>query len=120
MVNTSNAYKEALRDSRIFHHKVEITFGDGRTATAQDLMELYSFQILDSTSNTNSFDLGSAIAKQLNIRLDNTDGQYNDYDFSEAEIPAKVGLELADGTTEWIDKGIYISEPGEDTGHPSH
>lgn len=116
MVNTSNAYKEALRDSRIFHHKVEITFGDGRTVTAQDLMELYSFQILDSTSNTNSFDLGSAIAKQLNIRLDNTDGQYNDYDFSEAEISAKVGLELADGTTEWIDKGIYISEPGEDTG----
>lgn len=116
MVNTSNAYKEALQNSRIFHHKVEITFGDGRTATAQDLMELYSFKILDSTSNTNSFDLGSAIAKQLNIRLDNTDGQYNDYDFSEAESSAKVGLELADGTTEWIDKGIYISEPGEDTG----
>lgn len=60
--------------------------------------------------------LGSAIAKQLNIKLSNIDGKFTGVDFDGATIKAIIGLELPDGTTEWLDRGIYTAEPGEDTG----
>ena len=115
MINTSNVYKEAIKKNRILHHRVEIQFQDGSSKTVED-MELLLFQILDNTSGQNSFDLGSAIAKQLNIKLSNIDGKFTGVDFDGATIKAIIGLELPDGTTEWLDRGIYTAEPGEDTG----
>ena len=75
MINASNVYKEAIKKNRILHHRVEIQFQDGSSKTVED-MELLLFQILDNTSGQNSFDLGSAIAKQLNIKLSNIDGKF--------------------------------------------
>ena len=115
MINASNVYKEAIKKNRILHHRVEIQFQDGSSKTVED-MELLLFQILDNTSGQNSFDLGSAIAKQLNIKLSNIDGKFTGVDFDGATIKAIIGLELPDGTTEWLDRGIYTAEPGEDTG----
>ena len=114
MINTSNAYKEAIKKNRILHHKAEISFVDGTVLTAEDT-DMFVFQIEDNTSNTNTFDLGSAIAKQLTLKLDNLNGVYDTHDFNEAEIKVKAGLEI-NGVTEWLDKGKYISEPGEDSG----
>lgn len=114
MLNTSNAYKEAIKTNRILHHKAEIAFADGTTLTAEDA-DMFTFQITDNTSNTNSFDLGSAIAQQLTLKLDNLDGTYDSHDFNEAVISVKAGLEI-NGVPEWLDKGEFISEPGEDSG----
>lgn len=111
MINTSDAYKKAIKKNRILYHKVEIAFADGSTESADNL-ELFAFQISDGTSNTGSFDIGAAIAKQLTIKLNNVDGKFDKYDFSEAVITAKVGLELPDGKIEWLDKDTYIAEPG--------
>lgn len=111
MINTSDAYKKAIKKNRILYHNVEIAFADGSTESADNL-ELFAFQIADGTSNTGSFDIGAAIAKQLTIKLNNVDGKFDKCDFSEAVITAKVGLELPDGKIEWLDKGTYIAEPG--------
>ena len=111
MINTSDAYKKAIKKNRILYHNVEISFADGSTESADNL-ELFAFQIADGTSNTGSFDIGAAIAKQLTIKLNNVDGKFDKYDFREAVIAARVGLELPDGKLEWLDKGTYIAEPG--------
>lgn len=111
----TDAYKEAIKKNRILHHKINIAFPDGSTATAEDA-ELRSFQIKDNTSNQSSFDIGGAFAKQLTIKLDNMDGKFTDKNFDNAKITAKVGLEIS-GKTEWLDKGAFYSETGIDTGN---
>lgn len=114
MIPTTNAYKEAIKDNRILHNQVKILFSDGSTKTVEDA-GLFQFSITDEVSNSGSFDIGSAIAKQLVIRIDNTDGSLTKKSFSGAELRPRSGLEI-NGKTEWLDKGIFHAEPGRDTG----
>lgn len=111
MIKTTTAYKEAIKKNRIFHHKVNIKFADQTNMTVDDI-DLFTFQLSDATSNTNSFDIGSAIAQQLSLKLNNVDGKFDNHDFSDAVITAKIGLELSDNSIEWLDKGIFTAEPG--------
>lgn len=115
MIKTTDAYKAAIKKNRILHHKVDISFPDGTTATAEDI-DLRSFQIKDNTSNRNSFDIGGTFAKQLTIKLDNLEGKFTDKNFDNAKIVAKIGLEINE-TIEWLNKGVYYSETGIDTGN---
>lgn len=110
MINTSAEYKETILKNRVLHHEAKMEFTDGTVITAQD-EELYTFKISDNTSNTNSFDIGAAIAKQLELKIDNIEGTYSERNFSGAKITARVGLELSE-TTEWLKKGIFYAEPG--------
>lgn len=114
MIPTTNAYKEAIKDNRILHNQVKILFSDGSTKTVEDA-GLFQFSITDEVSNSGSFDIGSAIAKQLVIRIDNTDGALTKKSFSGAELRPRSGLEI-NGKTEWLDKGVFHAEPGRDTG----
>lgn len=116
MIKTTAAYKEALKENGIFHHKVVINFQDGSNDTVEDL-DIYTLQISEGTSNTSSFDLGAAIAQQLTLKLNNIDGRFDEHDFNGAVITVQVGLELLDGSTEWLDKGKYTAEPGEESGN---
>lgn len=116
MIKTTAAYKEALKENGIFHHKVVINFQDGSNDTVEDL-DIYTLQISEGTSNTSSFDLGAAIAQQLTLKLNNIDGRFDEHDFNGAVITVQVGLELLDGSTEWLDKGKYRAEPGEESGN---
>ena len=56
MIPTTNAYKEAIKDNRILHNQVKITFSDGNTKTVGDA-GLFQFSITDEVSNTGSFDM---------------------------------------------------------------
>ena len=116
MIKTTAAYKEALKEKGIFHHKAIIDFPDGSNDTVEDL-DIYTFQISDGTSNTSSFDLGAAIAQQLTLKINNIDGRFDEHDFNGAVITAQVGLELLNGSVEWLDKGKYTAEPGEESGN---
>ncbi|MBU5480882.1 hypothetical protein [Blautia sp. MSJ-19] len=116
MIKTTAAYKEALKEKGIFHHKVIINFPDGSNDTVEDL-DIYTFQISEGTSNTSSFDLGAAIAQQLTLKLNNIDGRFDEHDFNGAVITAQVGLELLNGSVEWLDKGKFTAEPGEESGN---
>lgn len=111
MIKTTTAYKEAIKKNRIFHHKVNIKFADQTNMTVDDI-DLFTFQLSDATSNTNSFDIGSAIAQQLSLKLNNVNGKFDNHDFSDAVITAKIGLELSDNSIEWLNKGIFTAEPG--------
>lgn len=116
MLKTTAAYREAIKKNRIFHHEIEISFQDGIKDTVEDA-DLFVFQIEEGTSNTNSFDIGAAVAQQLTVKISDPDGRFNDRDFNGAMITARVGLELPDGSIEWLNKGNYIAEPGEDSGN---
>lgn len=111
MIKTTAAYKEAIKKNRIFHHEVNINFADQTSILVGDV-DLFAFQLLDATSNTGSFDIGSAIAQQLLLKLNNVDGKFDNHDFSDAVITAKIGLELSDNSIEWLNKCIFKAEPG--------
>lgn len=111
MIKTTAAYKEAIKENRIFHHEVNINFADQTSIPVGDV-DLFAFQLLDATSNTGSFDIGSAIAQQLLLKLNNVDGKFDNHDFSDAVITAKIGLELSDNSIEWLNEGIFKAEPG--------
>lgn len=111
MIKTTAAYKEAIKKNRIFHHEVNINFADQTSIPVGDV-DLLAFQLLDATSNTGSFDIGSAIAQQLLLKLNNVGGKFDNHDFSDAVITAKIGLELSDNSIEWLNKGIFKAEPG--------
>lgn len=48
------------------------------------------------TSNSGSFDIGSAMISKLTLQINNFDGAYSKYDFNGAEVVAYVGLQLTD------------------------
>lgn len=114
MIDTSAEYKTAILNNRILHHEAIIEFTDETILTPKDI-DLYTFKIAENTSNQNSFDVGSVIAKQLNLKISNIDAEYNKHKFSGAKITARVGLEIS-GRTEWLKKGVYYAEPGSFSG----
>lgn len=114
MIDTSAEYKTAILNNRILHHEAIIEFADETILTPKDI-DLYTFKIAENTSNQNSFDIGSVIAKQLNLKISNIDAKYNKHKFSGAKITARVGLEIS-GRTEWLKKGVYYAEPGSFSG----
>lgn len=114
MIDTSAAYKEAIKKNRILHHEAKIEFSDETVLTPQD-QDLYTFKISENTSNEKTFDVGSAIAKQLDLKINNIDGEYSKHKFSGAKITARVGLEIS-GKTEWLKKGVFYADPGKTSG----
>lgn len=114
MIDTSAEYKTAILNNRILHHEAIIEFTDETILMPKDI-DLYTFKIAENTSNQNNFDIGSVIAKQLNLKISNIDAEYNKHKFSGAKITARVGLEIS-GRTEWLKKGVYYAEPGSFSG----
>lgn len=111
MISTSAEYKEKILKNRILHHEARIEFADGTTLAPTDA-ELYTFKISDNTSSQNSFDIGAVIANQLELKINNIDGEYSKHNFSGAKITTRVGLELSEEKTEWLKKGVFYAQPG--------
>lgn len=117
MVRTSMDYRRAVVQDRIFHVRAVMQFPDG-TETVLTNTELMAdgLTIKTGVSSTDSFDIGSASIVECTLRLDNTDGRFNTYDFEGAVINISIGLQLSEDKIEWIPKGIYTAEPGKFTG----
>lgn len=111
MIKTTAAYRRAIKKNRVFHHKIKISFEDNTVLTADD-MNIFSLQISDATSNTDTFDVGAAIAKELTLKLNNIDSKFDGHSFNNAAIAVEVGLEVEDGSIEWLNKGVFNAEPG--------
>lgn len=117
MQNTSSVYKELIKQSgRTFRAKIICTFSDGSTTELDDSNIMQnSLKISDATSNEGSFDIGCAIINELDFEIDNSNGNYNNMSFENAEFDVRIGLVTAqkyDGTitTEWLRKGLYTAE----------
>ena len=117
MVKTSMDYRRAVVQDRIFHVRAVMRFLDGTemVLTNTELMT-DGLTIKTGVSGTDSFDIGSVSISECTLRLDNTDGRFNPYDFEGAVINVSVGLQLPGDKIEWIPKGIYTAEPGKFTG----
>ncbi|MDF2608934.1 MAG: hypothetical protein K0R92_408 [Lachnospiraceae bacterium] len=106
MINVSNEWKSAILEQRQFYAGVKITFED-LTVLNLDNSHIRGIKIEDNVSNGNTFTLGNAIINKLSLQIDNTLGEYDVYDFTNAEIRPSIGLQLTD-TAEYIHKGVYI------------
>lgn len=117
MQNTSSVYKELIKQSgRTFKAKILCTLSDGSCIELadKDIMQ-GSLKISSAVSNEGSFDVGCAIIGELDFEIDNSDGNYNNMSFENAEFDVRIGLVTAqkyDGTItiEWIKKGLYTAE----------
>lgn len=117
MINVSAAFKTALEDdNRNFSGSCTITLASGKAIPIND-SQLWEngFVVDDSTSNTNGFDIGSAIVQKFTLRLNNMYDDFTDYDFINAVISdVKVSLDL-DGKTESVNKGVFtVDDPSYD------
>lgn len=106
MINTSIAYRRAIEKNREFRVLDRITFKD-QSFIDLSLKDLMSYKINEATSSSGKFDIGAAVIKEYTITLNNMDGKFDLYDFEGADIRARIGLKLEDGSWEDLDKGIY-------------
>lgn len=106
MINTSTAYRKALEGNREFRIRDKITFKDG-TSLQLSMSDFMEYNISESTSESGKFEIGAAVIKEYSATLKNDDGKFDSYNFEGADIKAIVGLRLADGNWEDLNKGLY-------------
>lgn len=70
----------------------------------------------DSVSSSGSFDIGSAIINSFSTTLRNESGIFDGIEFSNAVFYPQIGKVLSDGTTEWVNKGVFNVDNPSKTG----
>lgn len=116
MINTSIEYKEKILSGRVFVIGGTITFKDSTVINlTNDNVRMNGLKISDATSEDGSFSIGSAIINKATLLLDNTTGEFDDYEFTGAIVRPQVGLVLS-STTEMLAKGEFIAEQPISTG----
>lgn len=101
--------KELNKDNRNYILSCKIVLSDN-TELDIDNTKLWSdsFKIEDAVSNPGKFDIGAVVSNKLTFTLSDIYGEYTEYDFTDAVITnVRVGLELSDGTEEYVKKGVY-------------
>lgn len=112
MRNTTPEYKQAHEYNSTCITKANIILKNGT------LLEIDSSSISqgntkidDSVTESNRFNIGSAIANKLTLNLNNIYDEFSDYDFTDAVITVWVGKQLS-GRIEWLKKGVFnASDP---------
>ena len=102
MLSTSFAFRKKISQNTKTVHKATLTLADGTVLEIEgtDLMAGTSFS--ESVSSQASFDVGAAIIGRHDFTLRNDEGKYDEYDFTGSTVIPFVGVELDDGTTEWL------------------
>lgn len=109
MINMSRKYRNAVQGKdRKFIARATINLVDQTVLniTAENIM-VGGVQIEDSTSQPDSFEIGSAVINKLTLQLDNADKKYSTYNFSGAQIKPEIGFLFSDGSVEWMKKGVF-------------
>lgn len=109
MINVSSEFKNELFEGhRIFLDYVDITLKSGNVLnlTSSEIWD-GGLTIEDSVSNSDSFDIGSAIINKCTITINNIYETYSEYDFFDANVVVYIGMELPSGKIEKIRKGTY-------------
>lgn len=101
--------KELNKDNRNYILSCKIVLSDN-TELDIDNTKLWSdsFKIEDAVSNPGKFDIGAVVSNKLTFTLSDIYDEYTEYDFNDAVVTnVRVGLELSDGTEEYVRKGVY-------------
>ncbi len=96
MRDISNRFKnEQNNDNRNYLKYADITLADGTVLNLTNA-DFWSngMKFEDSVSDDNTFNIGSANINTLNLSINNFDGKYTDYDFTDATVICYVGIEL--------------------------
>lgn len=116
MINTSEEYKQVIqKGGRSIYSDIKIKLCSGEVLDIPQKI-IRALLIEDDVSGKSTFDIGSAIINQCTLKFDNTDGQYTDKEFDQAEISVKIGLQLSK-TEEWLNKGTFNADPGDENGN---
>ena len=98
MISVTDVYKKAIQnDQRDWREKLLITLNDPShastvlTVTNENLWS-GGFTIEDAVSADNVYQVGGAIVNKATFVLNNIYGTYTEYDFTLAEVTAKIGL----------------------------
>ena len=110
MKNVSSQFRRELNNgNRNYVKSAKITLKDETELTLTDKVFWNNgVKIEESTSNENSFDIGSAIVGQLTLSINNMYDDYSEYDFTDAKITnVSIGIKLSDNTIESLQYGQY-------------
>jgi len=100
-------YVLALHNGAKVVNYATFTFTDGRTKTlGPSDFRVSGNTFTDKTTDGNSFSVGSFIGKTVNICIDNTTGEFDDYDFYMSRFILKESIQINSNTL----KHVVISE----------
>lgn len=108
MINVSNAWHLAIsNDKRQYLEYADITLENGVTLNLEN-KDFWQggFGYEDAVSADNDLQVGSAIVNKCNLVVNNIYGDYDTYDFTNAEVVLRIGLPL-DGDPEIVRRGTY-------------
>lgn len=114
MINVTEAYKEAIKEDRIFDLQDKIILKDD-SQIPLTMSDVLAYSINSATSSDSTFDVGSVVAAKLSLTIDNTDERFEDVDLTDARISTKIGL-LVEDSFEYVTKGIFYINSAQDSG----
>lgn len=108
MINTSEEFKRTLLDTRKYMYSAKLYLKDGTELSLNNsnVME-GTVQFEQATSNMGSFDLGAATCNTHSLALINMMDEFSQYDFADAIIVPKIGLQLTENV-EYLNKGYFF------------
>lgn len=115
MINVSNAFKKKIAEGYPVIEEVDITFPDGTVKTVNKEILNSGNDIVDGVDGS-SFPIGQTVCKSLQLSLDNSQEQWKNYYFYGAKLRVKLKMELDDGTTETINRGMFTVTTPEEYG----
>lgn len=115
MINVSNAFKKKIAEGYPVVEEVDITFSDGTVKTVNKEILNSGNDIVDGVDGS-SFPIGQTVCKSLQLSLDNSQEQWKNYYFYGAKLRVKLKMELDDGTTETINRGMFTVTTPEEYG----
>jgi len=117
MKTTSATFKQILanKTARKYLIKVDLTLANNTTLhlTEDDIWE-DSFGIETASSGTSSFDIGCAVIGKCTFTINNIDGDFDGYDFFNADATVWLGLEgdTVSNVQQYYRMGFYtVDEP---------
>ena len=117
MRTTTAIFKQIMATGNARHYlfNIVMTLADNTelTLTENDIWE-DSFSIDTASSSTSTFDLGAAIIGKCSFTINNINGDFDSYDFFNANAVVWVGLEgdIVNNTQQYYRMGFYtVDEP---------
>lgn len=107
MKNVSNAFKEVIKNGGPFYAYAKFKLVDGTELEMTSRKDFYISGNSYTQGGQGQFPLGEAVSKTIDIGIDNLDERYSSYDFNGCQIVLYTEADLADGTIERIQEGIF-------------
>lgn len=113
MISVSEQFQREMAENSGSVLKGELTLSGGKTVSLSgDDFMMGGTSLTQAVSSSGSFDIGAAIIGSCSISLNNIDGRFDGYDFTDATIRVYIGKELSSGKTEWVRKPrFYVDQP---------